>query len=75
MNMGTIGMTTIIEEVRAYSVDKFCAAHSISRSFFYELLKGGKAPRIFKAGHRTLISREAADEWRNTQSKKPEGPK
>ena len=58
-------MTPIIEEVLAFSIGRFCAAHCISRSFFYELLKAGNGPRIFKAGHRTLISREAADEWRN----------
>ena len=64
-----------IDEPRAYSVINFCAAHAISRSFFYELIKCGKGPRIFKAGHRTLISREAADEWRNEKSTKSEGRK
>ena len=68
-------MTPIIEEVLAFSIGRFCAAHCISRSFFYELLKAGNGPRIFKAGHRTLISREAADEWRNEKSTKSEGRK
>lgn len=48
----------------AYSVDEFCAQHSISRPLFYVLRKQNRGPRIFKAGNRTLISAEAATEWR-----------
>lgn len=60
-------------EPQAYTVAEFCKAHSISRSFFYELLKSGRGPRIRKAGNRTLISREAAYSWRNdtTQDNHP----
>ena len=48
----------------AYSVAEFCAAHGISRATFYNLLKAGLGPRIMKLGSRTLISTEAALEWR-----------
>jgi hypothetical protein len=48
----------------AYSVERFCDAHSISRAHFYQLLKRGDGPRIFKAGKLTLISKEAAADWR-----------
>ena len=48
----------------AYSVAEFCAAHGISRATFYNLLKAGLGPRIMKLGSRTLISAEAAAEWR-----------
>lgn len=49
----------------AYTVDQFCAAHGgMGRTLFYELVKRGTAPRTFKAGRRTLISCEAAAEWR-----------
>ena len=47
-----------------YGVNAFCDAHSISRALFYQLLKDGKAPCIIKLGRRTLISVEAASEWR-----------
>ncbi|MCU0896724.1 MAG: hypothetical protein MUC55_04405 [Burkholderiales bacterium] len=48
----------------AFSVPQFCAAHGISRALFYLMLADGRAPRIIKAGRRTLISLEAAEEWR-----------
>lgn len=51
-------------ELQAMSVSQFCEAHSISRTKFYALVKEGQAPRTFKVGDRTLISREAAAEWR-----------
>jgi predicted DNA-binding transcriptional regulator AlpA len=46
------------------SIKQFCAAHGISRSFFYKLAKLGRGPRLVKVGTRTLISAEAAQEWR-----------
>jgi hypothetical protein len=56
--METIIMTSM------YSVAEFCRDHGISRGLFYSLLREGRAPRVIKAGRRTLISREAAEEWR-----------
>lgn len=47
-----------------YSVSEFCAAHSISRAFFYRLVADGRGPQIVKLGDRTLITRKAAAEWR-----------
>jgi predicted DNA-binding transcriptional regulator AlpA len=61
-----------------YTVDQFCASHHIGRTHLYELLKRGQAPRLMKVGRRTLISREAAAEWRRAmeapanQSDRPE---
>ncbi len=52
------------DQLAAYGVDEFCAAHGISRAKFYDLLKIGKGPRVMKVGTRTLISREAAADWR-----------
>jgi len=46
------------------SVKQFCADHGLSRSFFYKLVATGKGPRLIKLGARTLISVEAAAEWR-----------
>jgi hypothetical protein len=61
---------------RAFSVTEFCAAYSIGKTKFYEMVAGGIGPRTFKAGHKTLISVEAADDWRRgleQQSSKPLG--
>jgi hypothetical protein len=52
-------------ELKAFSVDEFCEAHRISRAFFYTLQKDNLGPKTFKAGRRTLVSVEAAAEWRN----------
>lgn len=49
-----------------YTVAEFCEEHGgISKVFFYALLKKGKGPRLMKVGRRTLITAEAASEWRN----------
>jgi hypothetical protein len=48
-----------------YTVPEFCEAHGgISKVFFYQLLKEGKGPRLMKVGRRTLVTAEAAAEWR-----------
>lgn len=46
------------------SIKEFCAAHSISRSFLYKLITAGRGPRLTKLGARTLVSAEAAADWR-----------
>jgi hypothetical protein len=51
-------------EPAAYSIEAFCRAHSISRSKLYEMLRSGEGPRFMKCGTRTLISVEAARDWR-----------
>jgi predicted DNA-binding transcriptional regulator AlpA len=48
----------------ASTVLQFVEAHQISRTLFYELMRQGKGPRTMKLGRRTLISAEAAAEWR-----------
>ncbi len=48
----------------ALSVADFCREHGFSRGLFYSMLREGRGPRVIKAGRRTLISREAAEEWR-----------
>ena len=49
--------------MHTYSVSEFCREHGISRGLFYQLLKDGKGPKTMKLGRRTLISREAAEDW------------
>jgi hypothetical protein len=48
----------------ASQVNEFCREHGISRAHFYNLLQRGDGPAIMKVGRRTLISAEAAAEWR-----------
>lgn len=48
----------------AFSVAEFCAAHGITKVTFYKSMKEGNGPRIMKVGTRTLISAEAAADWR-----------
>ena len=47
-----------------YDVKSFCKANNFSRTFFYKLLKEGRGPKTIKIGHRTMITREAAETWR-----------
>jgi predicted DNA-binding transcriptional regulator AlpA len=47
-----------------YSIGEFCEAHGISRAMLYKLQHGGIAPRTKKVGTRTLITEEAAADWR-----------
>lgn len=53
----------------AQSVESFCKSNGISRSLFYKLRRQGRAPRIMKIGRRTLISEEAASEWRRAMER------
>ena len=51
-------------EILAFTVNEFCKLHGISRSLFYDLIKNKEGPAIMKARGRTLISAEAAADWR-----------
>ena len=51
-------------ETLAFSIQGFCRGHGISRAHFYNLSKSGDAPTVMRVGRRTLISTEAAADWR-----------
>ena len=51
-------------ETLAFSILGFCRSHGISRTHFYNLRRNGGAPTVMQVGRRTLISAEAAAEWR-----------
>jgi hypothetical protein len=55
---------TPLNQLSAMTVDQFCAAHSISRSKFYEFIQLGKGPRCFFVGIQRRISAESATQWR-----------
>ena len=46
------------------TIPQFCADHNISRTHLYALIKDGKGPRLMKLGRRTLVTAEAAADWR-----------
>ena len=51
----------------AMSIKEFCRLHGISEDQFYKMQRGGWGPSTMKVGSRTLISAEAAAEWRRTR--------
>ena len=48
----------------ALSIPEFCEAHGFSEGMFYKMKKQRLTPREMKVGTRTLITFEAAAEWR-----------
>ena len=46
------------------TVNEFCQEHALSRAMFYKLLREGRGPKAVKLGRKTLVSGEAAQEWR-----------
>lgn len=57
----------------AYTVDGFCEAHQIGRSYFNALRNQGLGPVVYKLGRRIFISGEAAAAWRRRMEAKTEG--
>lgn len=51
-------------EQLVFTIYEFCNLHKVSKTTFYEMLKTGDAPRVMKVGNKTLISAEAAADWR-----------
>ena len=56
-------------EQLAFSVEDFCRLHKLSKAFFYKIISLGKGPRLMKVGRRTLVSAEAAADWRAQMEK------
>ena len=54
----------------ALSIGEFCTSHNLSEAFYYKLKRHGEGPREMKVGARTLISVEAAAEWRRAREAK-----
>lgn len=57
----------------ACSPAQFCDDHDLARTTLYALWKEGRGPRFFKVGRRTLISDEAAAEWRRRMEEETAG--
>ena len=54
----------LMNQAAVYSIPEFCEAHGISKALLHKLWANGGGPKIMKIGRRTLISYEAAAEWR-----------
>jgi hypothetical protein len=48
----------------AMSIPQFCDRHGISEAFYHVLRQRGEGPDTMQIGARTLISAEAAAQWR-----------
>jgi predicted DNA-binding transcriptional regulator AlpA len=48
----------------SFTIDEFCAAEKISRSFFYKLDAQGGAPKTYPVGRNRRISRASYEAWR-----------
>jgi hypothetical protein len=59
--------TKLPVERQAMSIKEFASAHDLSIDTYYRLARAGTGPEIMKAGHRTLISMEAAAAWREAR--------
>ncbi|WP_225140524.1 MULTISPECIES: hypothetical protein [unclassified Bradyrhizobium] len=55
----------------AMSIPQFCIAHNISQGFYYKLKRNRLAPHELRLGKRTLITFEAAADWRRKREAKP----
>jgi hypothetical protein len=75
--LARIEKTIISSSVGVFSVSEFCRLYLAGggESTFYDLKKRGEGPRSFKSGFRTLISREAAQEWVREREAKAQQPK
>ncbi len=49
---------------QAYGIAEFAASHGLSKAHVYNLIREGLGPRLMRAGRRTLVSAEAAADWR-----------
>ena len=75
--LARIEKAIISSSVGVFSVAEFCRIYLAggAESTFYDLQKRGEAPRTFKSGWRTLISREAAQEWVREREARAREPK
>jgi hypothetical protein len=53
-----------LEEKDAYSIPEWSRRHNVSVQLFYKPQREGRGPAVMHIGRRTLISAEAAAQWR-----------
>jgi predicted DNA-binding transcriptional regulator AlpA len=57
-------------ESEVYTLKEFLLAHKIGRTTFYRLMKKNKAPDVLQMEGKVLITKKAAEEWRERMTKK-----
>jgi hypothetical protein len=60
-------MSTLPDNVVAYTIPEFCQSHKLSEAFYFKLKSEGRGPLEMKVGRRRMISAEAAAAWRQAQ--------
>lgn len=60
-------------EREAFTIPDFVEAYRISRALLYLLWRHGDGPRRMRVRGRVLISRAAAEQWRDEQEAKSAG--
>jgi hypothetical protein len=53
----------------AMTIEQFCARHQISRATLYQMMDTNDGPDTMSVRGRVLISREAAQRWRESREK------
>ena len=56
-----------LDELKAYSIQQFCALHGISIDTYFRMQRQGLGPATMKVLNRTLISVESAAAWRRAR--------
>ena len=54
-----------MSEKHAYTIEEFCKAYGIGRTFVYKEISAGRL-RVKKAGRRTIILAADAKDWRES---------
>ena len=55
------------EQTDALSIVEFCRRHGISTALYFKISREGNGPRVMRVGRRTLVTPEAAAEWRRAR--------
>ena len=56
-----------MEDKDAYTIPEFCKRHGYSVSHYFAEAREGRGPRVMRVGHRVLISKESAADWRRAR--------
>jgi len=55
----------------ADALSEFCGRHQISTAMYFKIARKDLGPRGMRVGRRTLICREAAEQWRRAREATP----
>lgn len=56
-------------ELLGFSINEFCDAYGFSPDFYFRRARLGEMPAVLQIGGRTILTREAIDEWRRAHEK------